>query len=419
VRGLRPFRHRDFTLFWAGFSVSQIGDWVEATTTAWLLYEITRSPVLLGVGGGVKAVSVVVFGLIGGAVADRVPRKRLVFLTQSGYALSSFVLGVLVVTGLVQFWHFYVLSAVTGALGAFDTPARRAMIPTLVPREDVQSALALNATVTRVGRIVGPAIAGVLIASGGPGASYFVNAASFGGLLVALVVMSYREAPPRARASLLRETLDGARYTLAHPLLRSLVILESVHSLFGLNTALLTILASDVLRIGPQGLGLLLAARAVGGLVGTGSLLALGDIRRKGQALLAAGTAYAAAFAVLPLATSTFVAAAVVATLGLMDTFWGTLRQTMFQLKSDDAYRGRTMGVLLLSGRGATQASQLETGLAVEAGGPGLAALLGAAAIGLSLIVVNLRTSDVRRFRGLPEVTPAIIAAESPEALGE
>jgi MFS family permease len=417
MRGLRPFRDRDFTLFWAGFSVSQMGDWVEATTTAWLLYDITHSPVLLGVGGGVKAVSVVVFGLVGGAVADRVPRKRLIFITQSGYALSSFVLGLLVVTGLVQFWHFYILSAVTGALGAFDAPARRAMVPTLVPRDDIQSALALNATMSRVGRIVGPAIAGVLIASGGAGLSYFVNAASFSGLLIALVAMSYREALPRVRASLLRETLDGARYTFAHPLLRSLVILESVHSLFGLNTALLTILASDVLRIGPQGLGLLLSARAVGGLVGTGSLIAIGDIRRKGQALLAAGTAYAGAFALLPLATGTFVAVAVVAVLGLMDTFWGTLRQTMFQLKADDAYRGRTMGVLLLSGRGATQASQFETGLAVEAGGPGLAALLGAAAIGLSLIVVNLRTSDVRRFHGIPDATAAVaIAAESEPA---
>lgn len=415
MRGLRPLRYRDFALYWAGFSVSQVGDWMETTTTAWLLYEITRSPVLLGVGGGIRAAAIIAFGLIGGAVADRVPRRRLLLITQTAYALSSLALGTLVLTGNVTFWHIYAFSAVNGSLGAFDAPARRAMFPTLVPRSEMQNAITLNASVFRVARLTGPAIAGVIIAGYGPAVSYFVNVASYAAILVALVVMRAPEILPRVRASLVRETAAGARYAFGHPLLRNVLALETVHSLFGINTALLTILARDVFRSGPEGLGLLLSAQAAGALVGTGALIAIGDVERKGQAMVAAGASYAAVYALLPLAARTEVAAVLVAVLGLTDAFWATMRNTVFQLKTDEAYRGRTMGVLLLAGRGGTQASQLETGLAVSAGGPGFAALFGAAVIGASLLAVNARTADVRGFRGLPDPVLAAVAAGTTE----
>lgn len=411
MRGLAPLRHRDFALYWVGFSVSQVGDWMETATTTWLLYDITRSPVLLGLGGGIRAVAVITFGLIGGAVADRVPRRRLLYFTQTGFALSSLALGTLVVTEQVQFWHVYVFSAVNGALGAFDAPARRAMFPTLVPRSEMQNAVTLNASVFRVARLIGPAIAGVVIATYGPAVSYFVNVASYGSILAALAVMRIPEVVPRVRASLLREVMAGPRYTMGRPLLRSVLALETVHSLFGLNTALLTILASDVFRTGPQGLGLLLSAQAAGALAGTGALVAAGDIERKGRAMVIAGTLYAAAFAMLPLATAPQLAAAVVALLGLTDAFWATMRNTVFQLETDEAHRGRTMASLLLAGRGGAQASQLQTGLMVSAGGPALAALVGAAVIGASLLAVNLRTADVRRFRGRPDPVLTAVSA--------
>jgi hypothetical protein len=216
---------------------------------------------------------------------------------------------------------------------------------------------------------------------------------------------------PRVRASLFRETAAGARYAFSHPLLRSLLALETVHSLFGLNIALLTILASDVFHSGPGGLALLLSAQAAGGLAGTGTLIAIGDIERKGRAMMVAGASYAAALALLPLAARTEVAAALIAALALTDMFWATMRNTVVQLRTDEAYRGRTMGVLLLAGRGASQASQLETGLAVSAGGPAFAALVGAAVIGASIVLVNARTADVREFRALPDPTTASVAA--------
>jgi len=408
--GLRPLRHRDFFLYWSGLTVSQIGDAMETTTTAWLLYEITKSPVLLGLGGGIRALAIILFGLIGGALADRVDRRRTLLVVQSAFAVSSLVLGALVVTGQVTFWHIYVFSAVNGALGAFDAPARRAMFPTLVPRAEMQNAITLNSSIFRTARLVGPGIAGVIIAVYGPAVSYFVNVATYAAILGALALMHVPRSAARTKAPLLDEAAEGLRYTFRRPLLRSLLLLESVHSLFGVNTALLTILAGDVLRVGPEGLGLLLSAQAVGAMVGTTALVMTGDIEHKGRAMLVAGGVYAVAFALLAGAARLETAIVIIAALGLADAFWTTMRNTAFQLQTDEAYRARTLSVLLLAGRGFTQGAQLESGVAVSLGGPGFAMLVGAGVIATSLAAVNLRTKEIRGFRGVPDAVAAAVA---------
>lgn len=414
MRGLGPFRSRDFALYWAGLSVSAIGEWVEHTTTAWLLYEITSSPILLGLNGGIRAVTAIVFGLVGGAVADRVPRRQLLFVTQSGFAVSSLVLGALLATGQLAVWHIYVFASVNGSLAAFDAPARRSLFPTLVPRGEMQNAVTLNSSIFRIAKLIGPLIAGVIVATYGPAVAYFVNFLSYAAILVALAVMRAPHAPERVGASLRQDIVAGTRYTLAHPLLRTLLGLESVHNLFGANTALLTILARDVFRTGPEGLGVLLSAQAVGGLIATAGLVTIGDIERKGRAMIAAGGAYVLALAVLPFAPELRSAAVVVATIGLTDGLWTTMRNTVFHLTTEERYRGRTMGLLLLAGRGASQGSQLQTGIVVSLAGPVLAPLAGAAVIAASLLAVNARTADVRGLRGLPE--PALAAAAEHDA---
>jgi MFS family permease len=398
--GLRPLRHRNFALYWSGLTVSVVGDWMETTTTAWLLYDITRSPVLLGVGGGLRAAAILVCGPIGGALADRVPRRRVLFLTQSAFALISLVLGLLVVSGRVEVWHIYVFNALNGAIGSFDAPARRSLFPNLVPRSEMQNAVMLNAAIFRLGRLVGPALAGVIIALFGPAVAYFVNVASYAAILVALAAMRVVEPALRGSGPLLRAAIQGLRYSLDRPLLRSVLLLESAHSLFGVNTALLTIIASDVLHSGPEGLGLLLSSQAIGALVGTVFLVMSGDLEHKGRAMMISGTAYCVMYAALAFATNFQIAAVLVAATGITDAIWTTMRNTIFQLQTEEAYRGRAMGTILLAGRGFTQAAQLETGVTVSFGGPGFAMLSGAALIALSLVAVNARTSLVRRFRG-------------------
>ena len=406
--GLRPLRHRDFALYFVGLTVSQVGDWIEATTTAWLLYEITHDPVKLGIAGGLRALSVIVFGLIGGALADRTDRKRVMYVTQSAFGLTSFALGVLVLSGQVTFWHIYAFSAVNGALGSFDAPARRSLFPNLVPRAEMQSAVLLNSTVFRLAKLVGPAVAGVIIAAFGPAVSYFVNTASYAAILVALLLMRVPRLDLRPTGRLIREVLDGLRYTLRRPLLRAVLVLESTHSLFGVNTALITIIASDVLHAGPEILGLLLSAQAFGGLLGTLALVMMGDVHEKGRSMIVSGVLYCLALALMASAARFELVAALLVVTSITDTFWTTMRNTIFQLQTDEAHRGRSLSTILLAGRGFTYGAQLESGIAVSIGGPGFALVSGAVIIAAVLGVVNARTAEVRRFRGLPD---AIIGA--------
>ena len=409
--GLRPLRHRDFALYFFGLTISQTGDWIEATTTAWLLYQITGDPILLGIGGGIRALSIVVFGLIGGALADRTDRRRMLFFTQSGFAIASLALGLLVLTGQVTFWHIYVFSAVNGALGSFDAPSRRALFPNLVPRSEMQNVVLLNGAIFRLARLVGPAIGGVLIAVYGPAVGYFVNFVSYAAILVALAAMRTRLPAPPRRGPMLHDIADGLRYTMRLPVLRSIVLLETVSSVFGVNTALLTIFAIDVLHAGPEGLGLLLSAQAVGALLGTGALVFTGDMERKGVVMLVSSFAYAVVFAALAAADRFVTAALLVILVSAADAVWSIMRNTIFQLHTDEAYRGRSLAALLLSTRGATQAAQLETGIAVAAGGPSFAVLFGGAVIALAVAAANVLTPELRRYRGLPDTGTAAVSA--------
>jgi MFS family permease len=405
--GLAPLRHRDFALYFTGLTVSQCGSWMEQTLTSWLLYEITGSPVLLGIGGAMRAIPTFAFGLLAGAIADRVDRRRLLLFTQSGSALTSFALGLVVATGQVEVWHIYLASVINGTLQTFDAPARRAMYTTMVPRSQMQNAITLNAAVFRISRLIGPSLAGILIVAAGPALPYFINAISFLAIIGALLLIRTPRIVDRVRGSLLAETIDGARYTLGKPILAHLLFLESAHSLFGANTALVTIVAKDVLHVGPEGLGLLLSTLGAGALVGTGALVMSGDVDRKGRSMMLSGYAYVASFAVFAWSRSFELCAVTLAFVGFADTWWATMRNSIFQLQTDEAYRGRTLAAFLLVGRGMAQTSQLQTGVAVEAFGPQIAATVGAALIATAIVGVNARNDEVRRFR---DPTPVLDA---------
>ena len=397
--GLAPLRHRDFALYFVGLTVSSCGSWLETTLTAWLLYDITGSPLLLGIGGAMRAIPTFAFGLLAGAIADRVDRRRLLLLTQTGSALASLALGLIAATGTVEVWQIYLMTAANATFTTFDAPARRAMYATLVPRSQMQNAVTLNSAVFRIARLIGPSLAGILIVTSGPAAGYLVNAASFLAIIVALLFMRTPRRVVRDRASLWAETADGVRYTLGARVLTHLLALESIHSLFGANTALVTIFAKDVVGVGPDGLGLLLSALGLGALAVTGALVMIGDIERKGTAMVLSGYAYAAVFAVFALSRSFELSAVALMAIGFADTWWGTMRNAIFQLQAHEAYRGRTLSAFLLVGRGMAQLSQLQTGVAVEALGAPVAALGGAVLIGTAITAVNARNDEVRRFR--------------------
>jgi MFS family permease len=413
--GLSPLRHRDFALYWVGQCVSQIGTFIEMTATTYLLYAITSSPLLLGLGGLVRGVPILALALFGGALADRIDRKRLLLLTQSAQIVTSLILGTLVTTGTVQFWHIYVIGFVNSTLSAFDAPARNSFYPQLIPRADFQNAVTLSSVIFRLSTLLGPAIAGILIATVGAASPFFVNAVSYFAIIFALLAIRTKVAAVAgARTSLRSAAWGGIQYALRSPVLPLILATEMALSIFGHNSALITIFARDVLHVGPEGLGLLLSAVGAGAIVGTVVLVGTGDVRPKGAVMIVSGALYAAALLGFAVSTSFALSMLVLFVLGVADAGWGAMRNTIAQLATADAYRGRVMSMITVTSRGLTNAAQIETGAIVAAAGPAVGAAINAVLVGLSVATVALRSPRLRGFRSSAHVDVDAVEVAGP-----
>jgi hypothetical protein len=414
--GLAPLGHRNYALYWTGQLVSMSGTWIELTATSWLLYQLTDSPLLLGLGGVFRALPIFAFALIGGAVADRVERRRLLLITQSSSVVTSLALGVLVLSGHVAFWHIYLISFLNATIAAFDAPGRQSLFPTLIPRGQLQNAITLNSMLFQTSNLVGPAIAGLLIARAGTAWPFFVNAASYFAIIGGLLAMRIPPVAGRVVGSLRGELVGGLRYVRASTILPLVLAIEASLSIFGHNQALMTIFARDVLHSGAEGLGLLLSSIAFGAIAGMVVLVFVGEVRRKGAFMLGAGALYALTLLLFAWSRSLPLSMAILAVLGFADATWGTMRSAIAQLAAEDAYRGRVMSFILIVARGLTNASQLETGVATAlVGAPG-AATVGAVAIAGVIAAVTARGPRLRDFAA---AVPRRAAARSADAGGE
>jgi predicted MFS family arabinose efflux permease len=255
--------------------------------------------------------------------------------------------------------------------------------------------------------LIGPAVAGALIAQVGLSAPFFFNAASFLAILGALMVI--RVPPPRARAAagLRADTSEGITYVLRHPVLPAIFLAEIAVNIFGHNSALITIYAREVLHTDATGLGLMLSAIGAGALCGVFALIAIGDVRRKGWLLLIGGMTYSLTLAAFGVSRDLTIAVAVLAVLGVADSMWGAMRNTILQTAIDDNYRGRVMSLSIITTRGFTSISQVQTGVSVSIVGPQGAALIGASLIA-GTIMWTLRSKGLRRYESVPQTGPAL-----------
>ncbi len=386
--GFAALRSRNYVLYVAGQLTSQTGNWIEQTAVAWILYEMTNSPLLLGLAGLFRAAPMIALALFGGAVADRVPRRTLLLGTESAMFVASSAIGVLALTGQLQFWHLYLLSMVSGTLSAFSVPARHALFVGLVPRAWLQSAVTFNAVAVRSGALIGPSLGGLALAYGGYAVPFLVNAASFLAMVAALVAMRLPPQLPGAdspRPSLWRGMRGGLDFVWRNPTLKTVLGLEVVSGLFGHNVTLVTIIARDVIGTGPEGLGLLLSALGAGGLLGMVFMLVF-QVNRHVPVILAAGAVYTllfAAFAVSPWLAFSLVLLFV---LGVADGIWAVTRNMLVQLSVTDELRGRVMSVVVVATRGSAPLGRVQAGLVADMVGGTVAVLVGAAVIGAAIV---------------------------------
>ncbi|MGE5198298.1 MAG: MFS transporter, partial [Rhodospirillaceae bacterium] len=346
--GSSPFaalRHRNFRLLWLGQIVSVSGSMMQTAAILWhvaLVAAPGQKAIALGLVGLVRVLPIVGFSMVSGVVADAFDRRRVMLLTQSAMAALAALLAGLTMHGLTTPWPIYVVAALSSAAGAFDGPARHALIPNLVPRDHLANAISLNTIMFQVAAVTGPSAAGLVVATGGVAAAYWVNAASFLFVIGALLMM--RDVPARGGAGAgdpaggtlsLGAAMEGLRFVFSQPLIRSSMLLDFFATFFSSATALLPIFAQDILKVGAHGYGWLYAAPSVGALVASAAMLRLVDrIDRRGVVLLWAVAGYGLATVAFGASRSFWVMFGCLALTGLTDTVSMVFRNVIRQLET-------------------------------------------------------------------------------------
>jgi MFS family permease len=391
-RGLRAFAHRDYRLFWFGQMVSRVGTWMQSVGQSWLVLELTNSPLRLGVISALQFAPVLVLSFLGGVLSDRVAKRRIILATQVAMMLQAFALAALVSSGHVAYWHVAVLAAVYGVANSIDMPARQSYVVDLTGKEDLMSAIALNSAVFNGARVVGPALAGALIASYGVGLAFLLNGASFLAVIVALLAMRADGAPhPAARASVGQEVLEGLRYAVRTPHIRVVLGLLLFVSLFVINfNVVVPLIARDVLGQGAHGFGLLMAALGSGAVLGALGVAAIG-LRRPSVPMMtiAAAVTSAGVFA-LGFVRSFALAATVLVVTGLAQIVFTSSVNSTMQIAVPDAMRGRMMSFYVLVFVGVGPAGAFLMGALAERFGVSTACAIGGASGFVAVVAVAL-----------------------------
>ena len=281
---LRALRHRNFQLFFSGQLISLIGTWMQNIAESWLVYRLTGSALLLGAAGFASQIPVFLVAPLGGIVADRFNRQRIVIGTQISSMILALVFATLTLTGVIRVWHIFVLAALLGVVNAFDIPARQSFLVDMVGKEDLMNAIALNSTMFNGARIIGPAIAGILVARIGEGWCFLANGLSYIAVISGSVDdASHQAGAPRlARPGALAHLIEGYRFARHTAPIRSLLLLLGLVSLVAMPyTVLMPVFADQILHGGARGLGILMGATGVGAMLGALTL---------GHALRSAGT---------------------------------------------------------------------------------------------------------------------------------
>jgi MFS family permease len=395
-RTFRSLRDPNYRPYFFGQAVSVVGTWMQRVAQDWLVLSLTGSGVALGVSGALQFGPTLLLGLWGGSVVDRVDRRRLIIWTQAIQAVLAGALAAVSLLHVVQLWMVYLLAFVLGVVTVFDAPARQAFVAEMVRPDDYINAQALNSTVHNAGRLVGPALAGLLIATTGVGAAFAVNAVSFAAVLVGLLRIDPRRLR-RARVGGRRRgsTLEGLRYVLAAPDLTAVIVLVGVVGLFGQNfRVVLPLLAKDTFHGGAQVYGYLTAALGLGAVLG--ALVTASRQSATGRVLGQSCLAFALVNLLAAVVPNLPTAYGAMVLIGFANLAFNTLARSVLQLRSDPSMHGRVLGLHSLVFLGTTPLGGPLLGWFCERwGGRAGLALAGATALIAYLAIM-------RRLRGGP-----------------
>lgn len=389
----RALRHRNFRLFLGGQIISLVGTWMQNVAQSWLVYRLTHSELLLGTAWFCSQIAVFALGPLGGLAADRCSRHKVVILTQTLSMVQAFVLAALTLSGRVQVWHILVLAGLLGCINAFDMPGRQALVIQMTSKDDLINAISLNSAMFNAARVIGPGIAGLLVAAVGEGTCFAINGFSFLAVIGCLAAMRLPAFEPLPPSSPWAHLTDGFRYVWRHHDVRRVLAVMAAATLAGMPVlVLIPFFADDIFHRGSRGLGFLMGAMGIGAVVGTLVLARRTEAKGLARVMVYSGLLAGAAYLAFALSSQFYFSLAVMPLIG-----YNVMRQmasanTTIQMLIPDEYRGRTMALYAMTVVGLGPFGSLGAGAlagkfgaraAVAAGG--VVALLAAAAFAWSL----------------------------------
>ncbi len=395
VKPLGSLAFPQFRLLITSALLGSVGTQMREVINLWVVYELTGSALHLGILGALRVIPLVVLGLLGGVLADMIDRRKLLQFGQVSGLVFTAITGVLALTGTLQWWHVYIITLLATSATTLDQPARMALVNGSVPRTHLMNAVTLSSTVHQASILVGPSLGGIIIALANPGIAYMVNSALFVASVIAVLALRDIQAPdgPNGRKRprfTRRDLLEGLRFVLQTPIILALITLDFGVVLFTSYRMLTPIFAEDILGKGAAGMGALQTAPAVGFLIASGVLLMLGDVKKKGLAVVIGVVGYAIATFAFAVSEVFLLSLLFMALMGAFDGIGAIVRKTTVQLLVPDEIRGRATAVMQVFTRGTTSAGFVATGAIAAAFGASTALMIGAGLAMIALIAVLL-----------------------------
>jgi MFS family permease len=385
-------------------AVSIAGSQMQLWALFWHVRDLTELPIALGGIGLARVLPIILFSLIGGAVADVANRRKVMFFTQTLMASTSLTLAYLTITGQISLWHIYLLTAIQAVGISFDTPARQSLIPNLVPPRDLPNAFSLQSISFQTGAIVGPAVGGLVIGYLGLPFAYIINTTSFGAVILSLILMGpVRQQtlnPQRANPVSLKSIAEGINFIRNSPIILSTMVIDFFATFFSSANTLMPIIARDVLRVSEIHYGWLSAGQAIGAMAAAAVISQIASIRRQGPIFLVSVIAFGAATVFFGLARSFPLALFSLVLIGASDSVSTIIRNTIRQLQTPDHIRGRMVSVNQIFFMGGPQLGEVEAGVVAQLFGAPFAIVSGGIVTILAVMIIAQKWPQLKTFNG-------------------
>jgi MFS family permease len=395
-------KHRRFFYLWLGLLISIAGTQMQIWAIFWHIRTLTEEPIALGGVGLARIIPVIVFSLVGGAVADALNRTRILFITQSFAAVLALALGLLTQFGHVTVWHIYAITALQAIAVAFDGPARQALVPNLVPAKDLPNAFSMTSLAFQTGSIIGPALSGLTIAYAGQQAVYYINAASFFAVIIALLLIGNvpQKISEQAKVVSWTSIREGIHFIINKPIILSTMLLDFVATFFASANTLMPIVAVDILKVGVVEYGWLSAAQSVGAVSAALVISQVHDIRKQGAVFLGSVAIFGLATVVFGLSSSFVLAWCALMVSGAADSVSTIIRNTIRQLQTPDYIRGRMTSINQIFFQGGPQLGEVEAGVVAQIFGAPFAIVSGGIACIAGMLLIVRKWPEIRHYNG-------------------